>query len=258
MSATIKSILKSKGNDKCIDCGSEDPQFTSINNAVFICFNCELIHKSLGSEISETKNISNLTDSETEILSNGGNERFLNNLISYLIVKNNNHLSLDEKKIKVKYVYKASDYYRKLIKYEMNIEKLDEPDKPSLKEGKEVLVGFEDFIAKEDKSLFGKVGSFFTKTRNSIKENIEKYEIKEKIKTVGDKTVVAAKEASAYIKEKAEKVKKSEVGMKIGEVTDKGIDKIKNVFAGFKDDKKNENIKKEPGEDIESEEVHDN
>ncbi len=215
---SLKAILKSKGNDKCIDCGTEDPQFISINNGVFICFNCASVHKTIGEEISKLQNISeDLDEAELNLLYNGGNDRFIQNLISFELAKDNNHLSLNENKIKQKYLYKASDFYRRLLEAEVNNQEL--PERPDNKIGKQAIDGYE--IGKEkEKGVFSKIGGFISSKASKAKEKIEKLEIKDKLKTAGNKTVNAMKDAGAYIKEKAVVVK------------DSGIDKVKSLFKG--------------------------
>lgn len=230
---SLSSILKSKGNDKCLDCGTEDPQFISINNGVFICFNCAAVHKTLGDEISKLQNISEeLDEAEIKLMHNGGNDRFLQNLVSFELVKNNNHLSLNENKIKQKYLYKASEFYRRLLEAEVN--NLELPERPENQIGKQFIEGYEVSKDKE-KGVFSKIGGFFSSTANKAKDKIENLHIKDKLKSAGNKTVSVMKDAGAFIKEKAVEVKESQFGQKVSQTTDKGIDKIKGLFSSNKD-----------------------
>ena len=225
----ISSIIKTKGNDKCIDCGTEDPTYASINNGVFICFNCINCHRFLGDDISLLKNLisDECDDEELKYLSLGGNARFLNNLVEFDLVKNNDHLSLNETKIQKKYLYKASEYYRLLLSSEVN--ETEKPEKPNKSSAKGLITQTDN--QEQEKSVLSKVGLFFTNIADKTKTNIEKLEIKNKLKKAGDKTAEVAKSASTFVKEKASQAAKSELGTKIGKTADTGIGKIKGFFG---------------------------
>ena len=227
----IAKIMKTKGNDKCIDCGTEDPTYSSINNGVFICFNCVNCHRFLGDNLSLLKNLisDEWNDEEFLILSKGGNARFLNNLIEFDIVKNNDHLSLNESKIQKKYLYNASEYYRLLLASE--VKGTEQPEKPQVSFAKELINDMKFENKEEKKSVMSKVSLFFTNVADKTKTNIEKLDIKTKLKKAGDKTVEVAKNASTFVKEKASQAAKSEIGTKIGKTADSGIGKIKGFFG---------------------------
>jgi hypothetical protein len=207
----INKILAIDGNNKCVDCGSDDPQWASMNNAVFVCLNCAGIHRNLGVEISYIRSLvmDNWDDSQLKHLSIGGNNRFLSNLEEYGIVKKNNHLSLNAEKIQRKYLYVASEYYRELLKSELN---LTEPIiKPGKEEGQSLLeinqVAIESSAISKNsdkqqepgvdkpekkKTMIGMVGGFLssasTKVKSTLKktgEKIDKMEIKTKLKDAG-------------------------------------------------------------------------
>ena len=240
----INKILAIEGNNKCIDCGSDDPQWASMNNSVFVCLNCAGIHRSLGVEISYIRSlvIDNWDDSQLKKLFIGGNNRFLSNLEDYEIISKNNYISLNSDKIKKKYMYLASEYYRKLLNSELSMN--EEPEKPNKSDGQRLLeenkvvidntrssdIDPEKELNYEDndnsnknnneneegtkkKGLFSKVGSLFTATSNKVKnavkatgEKFDKMEIKEKLKETGNKTVNAMKDAGKYVSDKADKV----------------------------------------------------
>ena len=73
----IKSILNDEMNNECFDCGSVNPEFISINNAIFLCRNCSFIHKKFPIEISKIipNNLYNLNEKELYYLCIGGNRR---------------------------------------------------------------------------------------------------------------------------------------------------------------------------------------
>ena len=51
----LLALLDVNDNRFCADCGKEDTQIISINHACFICPDCAVIHKVLGSSISHLK-----------------------------------------------------------------------------------------------------------------------------------------------------------------------------------------------------------
>lgn len=229
----IHKILSIDGNNKCIDCGSDDPQWASMNNAVIVCLNCAGIHRNLGVEISYIRSLvmDNWEEDQLRQLSIGGNKRFLRNLEEYEIVKKNNHLSLNSEKIQQKYLFVASEYYRNLIKSELN--DTEAPNKPSKEEG-QVLIEINKVIVenndhKEDtqeeseqkkKTFFGKVGSMFSTAGNKVKstikktgEKIDKMDIKDTLKKAGTKTVSAVKDAGKYVSNKASEVAVSKLNI---------------------------------------------
>lgn len=57
----------------------------------------------------------NFNDISLKMLYLGGKVRFIQNLEDFHIAQNNNHLSLNEEKIISKFMYKASDYYTKIL-----------------------------------------------------------------------------------------------------------------------------------------------
>ena len=73
----IKSILNDEMNHECFDCGSINPEFISINNAIFLCENCSYIHGIFPMEISKIipNNLYNLNEKELYYLYFGGNRR---------------------------------------------------------------------------------------------------------------------------------------------------------------------------------------
>ena len=73
----IKSIIKDEMNNECFDCGSSNPEFISINNAIFLCRNCSLLHNTFPLEISQiiNNNLSKLDEKELYYLYFGGNRR---------------------------------------------------------------------------------------------------------------------------------------------------------------------------------------
>ncbi|XP_072940121.1 centaurin-gamma-1A [Epargyreus clarus] len=50
-------VRRVKGNDKCCDCGAQDPDWASLNLGVLICIECSGIHRNLGSHISRVRSL---------------------------------------------------------------------------------------------------------------------------------------------------------------------------------------------------------
>ena len=74
----IKEITKEALNSICIDCNNENPEYISLNNAIFICKNCFINnHQKYPLKISKiTKNnLKNLTLKEIQYLYIGGNKK---------------------------------------------------------------------------------------------------------------------------------------------------------------------------------------
>ena len=220
---------KMKDNSKCIDCNAEDPRFISINNSVFVCSRCAGFHLSLGNEVSFIKNVEDqFEEEEIKYIDIGGNLRFLTNLQEFELIKIGEHYSEDEEHIKNKYIFTASEYYRQLLRSE--VEQNDKPEKPN-REQAQTLIEFNADKSNIDnaqdpekkKGLFEKFNNLFTsaiiKTKTIIKgtgKKIEKMDFKNKLKIAGGKTVTAMKGAGKFLKSKAIKVKNT-IGSKFAD-----------------------------------------
>ena len=104
-------------NNKCVDCGKENPTKVSVNNGVILCEECATEHSQLGTKISF---IRDLSDNFDEYLLNyftlGGNSKF-----KRFLQEENVNTSLP---INQKYLTKACDYYRINLKKKVQGEKL--------------------------------------------------------------------------------------------------------------------------------------
>lgn len=168
----IEKIISIEGNSRCIDCGSDDPQWASLKNSVFVCSNCSVIHRSLGNEISEIRSLvsDKWDDKQLKQLFLGGNIRFIANLEDFGIVKNNNHLSLNPEKIEKKYLYIASEYYRQVLSAELNMN--ESPKKPDMLKGCELIIQKE--LEKPGDSVYT-----IEQDNNDEAENEEEEEVEE-------------------------------------------------------------------------------
>ena len=95
-------------NQLCCDCGQGSPQWASVNNGIFICFNCSIQHRNFGMQISFIRSVimDSWTLKQLSMMQNGGNSRFKNFMANY---------GLDSESSNVKYKTKAAEYYRKKV-----------------------------------------------------------------------------------------------------------------------------------------------
>ena len=113
----INQILSQKLNLICFDCRKKIPKYISINNAIFLCANCALIHKkNFTDKISciIENNLSLLSINYLNILSKGGNQN-LDNFINYVFPGLQNYPP------QILYLTQALTYYRDNLKYKINL-----------------------------------------------------------------------------------------------------------------------------------------
>jgi len=122
----LKQKLNDEFNNYCVECGTENPEYLSINNGVFICVECVQNHlrfpKSISKIIKNNKN--SLTLNEIQCLLCGGNKALLDFI-------NNEFPKLSEFPPNILYRTKAMIYYRQNLQYLINGGV--PPIKPSLK-----------------------------------------------------------------------------------------------------------------------------
>ena len=122
----LKLKLNDEFNNYCVECGTENPEYLSINNGVFICAECVQNHlrfpKSISKIIKNNKNT--LTLNEIQCLLCGGNKALLDFI-------NNEFPKLSEFPPNILYRTQAMVYYRQNLQYLINGGV--PPIKPSLK-----------------------------------------------------------------------------------------------------------------------------
>ena len=108
----IKEIKDNELNKECFDCGSCYPEYISINNGVFICKECLIIHNKFPKQISTTlkNNLSSLNMKELQFMYLGGNQKLLE-FINYEFPQ------LQKYKLNILYQTKAMQYYRNNLYY---------------------------------------------------------------------------------------------------------------------------------------------
>lgn len=188
----VNDITKLEGNNKCIDCSSENPTFASTNNAVFLCSNCANVHKNLGANISTVKSLTNdvFTPEEISVLKIGGNTRFSNFIKEYGIKEEQNK--------EFKYHLKLAEYYRLLLIAEANKENNPNQyeyllnNRPSAEIGLQLMesVNVESIklanqpkneIAKDVSNIAEKIDSFFSSISKTVTDVYEKSGLSQKV-----------------------------------------------------------------------------
>ena len=220
----IDEIMKLEANSKCFDCGNSNPKWASLNNAIFVCLKCAGIHRSFGVNVSFIRSltIDSWDSSQLTYLKLGGNQRFRDLLDEFKVPMN---ATMD-----FKYTIRASEYYRKLLKSEVNGE--EPPFKPDIISGLEML-DFGIYSAYNERRQFdnntpitnagninlskggfmSNVGSFFSKAKTEMRNmgekvgsKIKEMEIGDKLKTMGERGAVYAKATGSLIVEKGKEV----------------------------------------------------
>lgn len=54
---SLKKIRMVPGNDRCADCGVNDPEWACTNLGIIVCIECSGIHRSLGVHVSKVRSI---------------------------------------------------------------------------------------------------------------------------------------------------------------------------------------------------------
>jgi len=231
--------MQDEENQKCFDCNQPNPKWASLNNAVFVCLKCAGIHRGFGINVSFIRSltIDSWDDKQIEILQKGGNKRLRLFLEEYKVSIN---ATLD-----FKYMIRATDYYRKLLKFEVS-NNVELPTQPDIISGLELLdfgvnsyprfdnsTPIQNTIEQPKQSFLGKMGGFFSKAKEQVKqtasnvsEKIKEMEIGDKLKNTGEKTWEGMKIAGSFVAEKSKNVYNSEVVQKIAHKTEEGINVI--------------------------------
>lgn len=209
----LEKIMSIEGNNNCVDCNQEKPQWASINNSVFLCLQCAGVHRNLGVSISYVRSLmmDDWDEKQLKMLYLGGNNRFKDNF-------NDFNIDISNLSIEVKYLLKASDFYRRKLNAELNNEIL--PATPSNDEARQKIeqdelptieeINQNTEKPKESTGFMGRFSGFMSSASSKIKETaydvkdkLNKIEVKEALKSGGEKTYQFAKESGSYIAEKS-------------------------------------------------------
>ena len=114
-SELIEEIQNEEMNKECFDCGSEKPEYISINNGIFLCKKCIYHHYKFSHKVSTLikNNLSILGEKELKYLYYGGNKR----LSDYIHAK---FPDLDQ--FQQEFLYKSDEleYYRNRLSVIVN------------------------------------------------------------------------------------------------------------------------------------------
>lgn len=107
--SSFEALLQDPENNKCADCGGTPTTYASINNGVFLCYQCHLKHINLGTASSIVKPLTKeaLNSDDIVFLTLGGNARFRKFLDNY---------ALNTLPASIKYRTVAGEYYRKSVR----------------------------------------------------------------------------------------------------------------------------------------------
>jgi len=176
----IENIISSNMNSNCFDCYTQNPNFVSLNNGVFLCENCSKIHKEKFSiEISQIVPLSEITTQRQILfLKKGGNENYKNIMNQYHVIT--------IKDLNLKYRSKFAYYYRKHLENIVNLElnpnyKIEFNPEPDMKTGVEI-----------EENYLEKIGSFFKSTGESINNKYNEIKNSETIQNIGNKAAETA------------------------------------------------------------------
>lgn len=269
-SPEISSIMSIPGNDKCIDCGSPNPKWVSINNSVFLCGTCARNHTTFGEAISKLKSleVDQFSPEEIKLMKIGGNNRFNSLMEEYGITFESSTNR------EFKYHLQLAEYHRKLLKCEVDKESHPQEyqdmvlKKPSPEEGLKLLDSVQADPASSGSELkndvyniFSKVGAGIAVVGEMIKEKAHQMGIDTKIKEVSDsitgkmnqieinptiknagaKTVEVAKKTCEFIIDGTKKVYNSEVVQNLAKKAEEQYVQIKHKATQYLTQKNEQN-----------------
>ena len=111
----IEEIKNDEMNNECFDCGSQNPEYISINNGIFLCKRCIYYHCKFPDEISTLikNNLNNLGQKELNYLYYGGNRKLTEFLLTNCPKLNQYHPEILYKTDELKYYrYQLSKFVK--------------------------------------------------------------------------------------------------------------------------------------------------
>ena len=166
-------------NNRCFECGAENPQFASVNNGCFICTVCVQSHITLGPEVSRVKDLNEEWDIEDlKLITAGGNSSLREFFTHYNLIGTPPNF---------KYLTRASFFYRDMLSVVAQ-DKEYEHECPSIEQGIQLVSSFYpelpgEMMAREEakapqgeekKSLWGWAKSTFDKTIDASNKAADK------------------------------------------------------------------------------------
>lgn len=117
----LKLLKQIKGNDICVDCGAQDPEWASLTYGVLLCLSCSGRHRGYGVQVSFVRSLhlDSWSHSQTLAMLEGGNDQlsqfFDRHLLSPISFSNSNKPCLHSSEnpiIERRYKTKAASFYR--------------------------------------------------------------------------------------------------------------------------------------------------
>jgi Putative GTPase activating protein for Arf len=103
----FNNLKSNPENNKCMECGVDNPTFTSVNNGCLICINCVQTHGALGREISRIKPLDDTWSLEDLRLMAAGGNSALQEFFAYYNLLNTPP--------NFKYNTRAAHFYRDML-----------------------------------------------------------------------------------------------------------------------------------------------
>lgn len=84
-------LTNQTGNISCVDCCQKFPTWLSLGFGTLICIDCAGKHRELGAHITRVRSLEHdaITEDQLNVLRIGGNEKFLNYIVSSGIIGRN-------------------------------------------------------------------------------------------------------------------------------------------------------------------------
>ena len=270
----LHEILSKEGNTTCFDCGEENPKWASLNNGIIVCLKCAGIHRSFGLQISTIRSVQvdSWTEKQIKFLSQGGNNRFKNFLLEYKIEQKSS--------VDLKYKSKASEYYRCMLKNE--VEKIFddkytpmEMEKPDLEKGLEIIeikqndkeinnnfyIGSDSTNQRQNEnSFFGFVGTFLKDFSSYAKEavdtmgkNLNEINITDTVINTGNAMIGLAKNTGEFLVNKTKEAANSDIVQNFTKNAQSGFNTIvekSKILLNLDEQEINPNSQQNPGIDV--------
>lgn len=128
MAHVFDQMFLNESNVYCFECGVRNVQWTSVNNAIFLCMNCSGVHRGFGVNLSFVRSttMDEWSPKQLTLMMLGGNDKLKDFLADY---------DIPHEPYINKYKTKACVYYRQML--EDLAESKDAHEKPDLETGRE-------------------------------------------------------------------------------------------------------------------------
>ena len=229
----FRNLKEDPENNKCVDCTSENPTFTSVNNGCLICASCVPGHMALGPQVSRVKPIEDSwTEDELKLMIAGGNSSLKEFFAHYGLIPSSDNFESSQSSVctfSAKYLTRAAFFYRDMLAVVAQDREYEE-NCPSAEDGVEIILSEageranlpceemkNEGIAKDEKNnehsawdwaktAYHKTVNASSKAVEKIGEKFDKLTEKPAIKKVENKTIEIAEKFEAGISNVVNKV----------------------------------------------------